>query len=80
MIYEQEVNSESVIPMFMARGGGFAMEFREKQNVPYGNVCLGVERKMLIQSQLTKSLLRVFWSRDLVNYLYIRQLRSTKAI
>ena len=30
VIYEQEVNSESVIPMFMARGGGFAMEFREK--------------------------------------------------
>lgn len=30
VITEQEVTSESVIPVFMARGGGFAIEFREK--------------------------------------------------
>ena len=30
VITEQEVTSESVIPLFMARGGGFAIEFREK--------------------------------------------------
>lgn len=30
VITEQEVTSESVVPVFMARGGGFAIEFREK--------------------------------------------------
>ena len=30
VITEQDVTSESVVPVFMARGGGFAIEFREK--------------------------------------------------
>ena len=30
VINEQEVTSESILPIFMARGGGFAIEFSEK--------------------------------------------------